>query len=326
VGGVRTGPPVVEVANPSRTLDPAVNQWVGVAANAGSGRGWGRKAVGKLHDALESVGVRCRIGWTPAERAEIVADSIQDPRCRCLVAAGGDGTVAALINERPSVPIAVLPTGTENLFARHFAFGRRPGRLSQAILAGRSTPLDVGLIFGRRFSLMAGFGFDADVVSRHHASRVALNGHAGPTHRGAYVGPLLGSSLRYRFPEITVQIDDPGEEETIVGTTAFLFNLPRYAMGLPFAPAALGDDGRLDLVVFRKPGPFRALHYLWLVLRGVHLGREDVIHRRIRSATFSCLESVPFQLDGDPGGILEPPTDGSLRVEVLPGAVRVIVP
>jgi diacylglycerol kinase (ATP) len=314
-----------DVVNPLRILLPADGQWVGVAANAGSGRGWGRKAVGRLHDALESVGVPCRIGWTPAERAEIVADSIRDPYCRCLVAAGGDGTVAALINEQPSVPIAVLPTGTENLFARHFAFGRRPERLAKAILAGHSMPLDVGLAWGRRFSLMAGFGFDADVVTRHHTSRLALNGHAGPTNRAAYVGPVLGSSLRYRFPEITVRIEDPDEEETIVGTTAFLFNLPRYALGLPFAPAALGDDGRLDLVVFRKPGPLRALHYLWLVLRGLHLRRDDVIHRRVHAATISCLEPVPFQLDGDPGGLLEPPGCGSVRLEVLPGAVRVIV-
>jgi diacylglycerol kinase (ATP) len=315
-----------QVEDPSSALQPTLDTWVGVAANAGSGRGAGRQAVRRLHDALESVGVRCRIGWTPAERAQIVVDSMQDPECRCLVAAGGDGTVAALINEQPSVPIAVFPTGTENLFARHFAFGRRPERLSQAIVAGRSTPLDVGLISGRRFSLMAGFGFDADIVSRHHAARLAHNGHARPTHRAAYVKPVLGSSLRYRFPEITVQIEDPGEEETIVGTTAFLFNLPRYALGLPFAPKAVGNDGRLDLVVFREPGAFRALHYLWLVLCGLHLRRKDVMHRRVRAASISCLQPVPFQLDGDPGGILDPTDSGSLRVEVLPGAVRVIVP
>jgi diacylglycerol kinase family enzyme len=114
--------------------------------------------------------------------------------------------------------------------------------------------------------------------------------------------------------------------ETLVGTTIFVFNLPRYALGLPFAPAARGDDGRLDLIVFQEPGPFRALHYLWLVLRGTHLHRDDVQHRRVRSAVIECPEAVPFQLDGDPGGLVDPAGTGPLAVEVLPGEVEVIVP
>jgi diacylglycerol kinase (ATP) len=314
------------VTPPRERRGHALGHWVGVAANSGSGRGAGRKAVTRLAESLAGLGVGCRIGWSVAEREAIVADASRDDACRCLVAAGGDGTVAALINELPSVPVAVLPTGTENLFARHFGFDRRPERLARSIVAGRTTRLDLGTAADRRFSLMAGFGFDADVVTRHHTARLSGNGHARPTHRGAYVEPVLQSSFRYRFPEIAVTIDDPGNEETIVGTSAFLFNLPRYALGLPFAPGAIGDDGRLDLVVFRKPGPFRALHYLWLVLHGLHLRRDDVHHRRFRSATVTSDQPVPFQLDGDPGGILVPPGSGSLSIGILPSAVEVIVP
>jgi diacylglycerol kinase family enzyme len=173
---------------------------------------------------------------------------------------------------------------------------------------------------------MAGVGFDADVVTRHHIARTARTGRARPTHRAAYVEPVLRSSFSYRFPSLMVRIDDPGAEETIEGTTVFVFNLPRYAMGLPFAPSARGDDGRLDLVVFRKPGPFRALHYLWLVLRGAHLDRDDVHHRRVLSATIISPEAVPFQLDGDPGGMVTPDHGGPLAVGILPGEVEVIVP
>ena len=185
------------------------------------------------------------------------------------MAVGGDGTVAALINERPEVPIAVMPAGTENLFARHFGFARNSSRAAARIAWGRSEPLDLGLFDGRRFALMAGFGFDADVVSRHHAARLGRAGQLRTTHRAAYVEPVLRSSFGYRFPPLTLTLEGvDGAEETLVGTTAFVFNLPRYALGLPFAPSAQGDDGWLDLVVFRDPGPFRALHYLWLVVRG----------------------------------------------------------
>ena len=112
---------------------------------------------------------------------------------------------------------------------------------------------------------MAGFGFDGDVVTRHHQTRVSRAGRIRPTNRLAYVEPILRSSMSYRFPPITVQIDDPGADEILTGTTVFVFNLPRYALGLPFVPTARDDDGWLDLVVFREPGPFQALYYLWKV-------------------------------------------------------------
>jgi diacylglycerol kinase family enzyme len=189
---------------------------------------------------------------------------------------------------------------------------------------------------------MAGFGFDADVVSRHHGARTAT-GAVRPTHRGAYVEPILRSSFTYGFPSIAVRIEDPGAEETLIGTTVFAFNLPRYALNLPFAPAARQDDGLLDLIVFREPGPFHALYYLWRVVLGTHLKLAGVYHRRVRRISLSSRGTVPVQIDGDPGGRLLPafssssapppagadPSQAASRdrwtVEVLPRALRVVV-
>jgi diacylglycerol kinase (ATP) len=302
--------------------------WVGIAGNAGSGRGGGRREVERLVQELGRRNLKTRIAWTLDERTDLVTEASNDPRCRCLVAAGGDGTVAALVNERPSVPITVLPTGTENLFARHFGLNRRPERLAATISEGRLARIDLGLNGSRRFALMAGIGFDADVVTRHHLARVGRAGVPRPTHRVSYVEPVLRSSLKYRFPTLTVQIADPGHEEVLTGTTVFLFNLPRYALGLPFAPTARGDDGLLDLVVFRNAGPFQALYYLWLVVRSLHLDTPGVFHRRIRRVVVSAAETVPVQLDGDPGGSLAAGDggDGPWTIEVLPGAIDVMVP
>ncbi len=284
--------------------------------------------MAKLVRELDKLGVESRIAWTLDERRALVeASSSRDlERCRCLVAVGGDGTVAALINERPDVPIAVLPAGTENLFANHFGFGRNPAKAATRIVRGSSSLLDLGLIDGRRFALMAGFGFDADVVSRHHSARLGRSGQLRTTHRAAYVEPVLRSSLGYRFPRLSLTAETvDGREETLSGTTVFVFNLPRYALGLPFAPKAVGDDGSLDLVVFRDPGPFRALHYLWLVVRGLHLDRPGITHRRVRKVAIETAGAVPVQLDGDPGGVIEP---GSAPwvVEILPRAIGVVGP
>ncbi len=313
-----------EQAAPTATDQDPSRPWVGVAANAFSGMGSGRKAVERLRAALQRHGLATRVAWTVPERGALVAEAGGDPLCRGLVAAGGDGTVAALINERPTVPITVLPAGTENLFARHFGLGRRPEALAEAIVAGRRQRIDLGSVAGRRFALMAGLGFDADVVTRHHSAR-ARGGRLRTTHRAAYVEPVLRASVLYRFPPLTVTVETPTGPETLVGTTVFLFNLPRYALGLPIAPSARADDGLLDVIVFRDPGPFRALHYLWLVFRGQHLHRGGVEHRLATRVTVRSPEPVPVQLDGDPGGTL-PGADAEWVAEVEPGAVEVIVP
>jgi diacylglycerol kinase (ATP) len=300
------------------------DEWVGVAANAASGRGRGRERVERLVSCLERMGFATVVAWTPEERTALVAASNDDPSCRCLVAAGGDGTVAALVNERPSRPITVLPAGTENLFAGHFLVGPSPEEVAATIALGRVMPMDLGRNGDRRFALMAGIGFDADVVSRHHAARVGKAGLMRPTHRVAYVESVLRASLGYKFPTLTITT---GEGESLVGTTAFLFNLPRYALNLPIAPAALGDDGLLDLVVFRDAGPLRALHYLWMVFRGLHLQRDGVAHRRVASVRVTSAETVPVQLDGDPGGVVDAePSVPPWTVDVLPSALRVMVP
>ena len=299
-----------------------------MVANRNSGMGGGLRLVNRLARALRRVGLAEQIAWTPEERAALVSRSAGDPSCRCLVAVGGDGTVADLLNEQPSVPLTVLPAGTENLAAQHFGLRRDPDALARTIAAGISVRVDVGLVAGRRFLLMAGFGFDGDIVSRHHQGRVSRSGSIRPTHRIAYVWPVLRSSFSYRFPPITVRIIDSGAEEMLTGTTVFVFNAPRYALGLPFVPSARDDDGWLDVIVFRKPGPFQALYYLWKVFRGTHLNDASVFHRRAKKVVVTSQHCIPVQIDGDPGGYLPAQTAADpaagWTVEVIPAALDVI--
>jgi diacylglycerol kinase (ATP) len=281
-----------------------------------------------LERALRRVGLAEQVAWTPEERALMVSRSSGDPRCRCLVAVGGDGTVSALLNEQPAVPLTVFPAGTENLVAQHFGLRKDPDELARTIADSRPVRVDVGLVAGRRFLLMVGFGFDGDIVSRHHQGRVSRTGSVRPTHRIAYVWPVILSSFTYRFWPITVRIVDSGAEETLTGTTIFVFNAPRYALGLPFAPAARDDDGWLDLIGFRKPGPLQALYYLWKVFWGTHLDDPGVFHRRVKRVEVTSRHRIPVQIDGDPGGYLPAqtaadPSDGWI-VEVIPAAVDVI--
>ncbi len=301
---------------------------MGIVANARSGLGRGRGLVERLQSELKAHDFESRISWTLEERGRLTLAATALNGCRCLVAVGGDGTVSALVNENPKVPLMVLPAGTENLFARHFGMTDEPEQAAQTIAEGKTADLDLGSTNNRLFTLMAGIGFDADVVTRHHLARVGSTGVAGLTHRLAYVIPVLLSSLHYRFPLLSIEIANQGGREVLHGSTAFVFNLPRYALGLPVAPDAIGNDGWLDLVVFEHAGPLRMLHYLWLIFRGKHLDRKDVWHRRVKAATIRCPRTVPIQLDGDPGGKLNAggKTNEECVIKVVPNAIRVLLP
>ncbi len=315
--------------------------WVGIVANQNSGVGLGRHRVAKLEQALTLAGLRGEVAWTTEDRTKLVRRAQNDPACKCLVAVGGDGTVSALLNEHPGVPVTVFPAGTENLVAQQFGLRRNAGTLATIIAQGHPRRVDLGSANGRRFLLMVGFGFDGDIVSRHHRARLSRLGRIRPTSRLAYVLPLLRSSFSYKFPTINVRIENQGVPELLSGTTVFIFNAPRYALGLPFVPHARDDDGWLDLLIFRDPGPFKALYYLWKVFWGTHLGLPSVFHRRVKSAFVTASGTVPIQIDGDPGGVLQenaeagvPDSGAGVRegtaagwtVEIVPQALEVYAP
>ena len=109
-------------------------------------------------------------------------------RLRVAIAAGGDGTVAELVNRtEPGTPISVYPLGTANLLATYLGITADPREMTRVVSDGATIQLDAGRANGRLFLLMVGCGFDADVVERLHRHR---NGHI---HYWSYAKPILES-------------------------------------------------------------------------------------------------------------------------------------
>lgn len=246
-------------------------------------------------------------------------------RLRALVGVGGDGTAAELANRTENgVPLTLLAAGTANLLSKHLGLNGRPEQLCRTIADGRLARLDAGKADGRLFLVMVGCGFDADVVRSVHA-------HREKNVRGAHIGylsyskPILKSIRSYRYPELRVYCDQPGElaggPPPICARWVFVCNLPRYGWGLPLAPGALDDDGLLDLCAFRRGSLVSGLWYVAAVqFGGWHRRMKNCVMRRACKLRIAADEPVAYQLDGDPGGVLP------LDIEVLPGRVTVVVP
>jgi diacylglycerol kinase family enzyme len=97
-------------------------------------------------------------------------------------------------------------------------------------------------------------------------------------------------------------------------------NLPEYALGLPIAGDAAGDDGLLDLRIFKRGSAFQMIRYLYNVALRRHEQLADVRVARVRTVRIESKVPVPVQCDGDPAGFTP------AEISVLPGALTVLVP
>jgi diacylglycerol kinase family enzyme len=290
-----------------------------VVANPYSGAGPNRRRVDELLGALRDLGAPPRVVWDAAERGARLSDASAMRGCRAVIAAGGDGTIAQVINALPrGVPLAALPLGNENLLARALGFGREPAALARAVVACRTHTLDLGRARAgdrtRLFALMVGAGFDAAVVHRLAAWRAA-----GPAlrrvRRVSYVAPIAASVFGYAHTRLRLTT----ESGTVEGAHCLIANVPAYALDLRLTPAASANDGRLDWLVLERPGVIPLLTYGWAAWRGLHLARTDVRAGQAARLTLTAPTPTPVQLDGDPWGTTP------VEVDVVPRALTVIM-
>jgi diacylglycerol kinase (ATP) len=226
-------------------------------------------------------------------------------RLRAVVAAGGDGTIRLIADRTPvGTPLLVLPLGTENLLARHLELKCDAEQLARVVAEGLTVKLDAGLAGNQLFTLVAGCGFDAEVVRLLHQSRV------GHIHHLSYIKPIIEAVLKYDYPELRVHYasvespDGADLDKQITARWVFVINLPRYAGGLRFSPQASGTDGLFDVCTFKEGSLWSALLYLGGVMLGQHEGMQDFVRVQTRRARVEAHNGVPYQLDGDPGGEL----------------------
>ena len=278
--------------------DPTLSQEHGlivIQRNPRSGSGAGRKELLILIQALRSAGYNVRMFRSRQALDSYLEVPKHSCHLRCIVAAGGDGTVADVANRHPGRPIAVLPLGTENLLAHYLNLPRCGRTLAEVIVAGRIRTFDSATANGRRFLLMLSAGVDGDIVHAIHAVR------SGTIRRIGYVIPTLRAFLSSRPKLICVSTPDGSQAAT--GTHVIVTNIPRYGFALEFAPEAIPDDGLLDVRVYhgttRRQIFWHAIRLkLGLPVKAVEFTKFHAASVTLESSDHSAVAGV--QVDGDP--------------------------
>ncbi|MBL4699973.1 MAG: NAD(+)/NADH kinase [Phycisphaeraceae bacterium] len=253
-------------------MSEKVGQFVAIMGNPYSGARDNRLQVQQLVTALNVLQIQTQIVWDLKERAICLADRQWKQRCRCLVIAGGDGTVAGVVSLCRDLPVAILPLGNENLLAKELGFTCDASAMAGAIAHGQTRRIDLGQVNGRPFTIMVSCGLDADVVKRVAQWRQTSDGQRRVKHC-SYLKPAFKSIWNYDFPKFHLMTDD----QQVEGYQLLVFNMNRYARGLNFVPDAKVDDGLLHWLVWKKPGRLNLLRLLWLVKQGRHVNHKYVV-------------------------------------------------
>jgi YegS/Rv2252/BmrU family lipid kinase len=231
-----------------------------------------------------------------------------------VFACGGDGTVMACASELAGtdVALAVLPSGTGNLLATNLGLSSDVQAGVAVATGGKRRRIDVGVVGDRCFTVMAGMGFDAEMIA---ATPEKLKRHLGWP---AYVIAALGR-LRSRPMRVTIRLDGRRPVRRHA-RTVLIGNVGRLQGGIPLLPDAEPDDGFLDVAVLY---PHNLRHWLSLAW-GVVRRRRDIARMetfRARNIEITSDREQPRQLDGD---LIRP--DRSLVATVRPGALCLCTP
>lgn len=287
-------------------------EWVAIQANSKAGAGTQREQVGLLIDSLRKHHLRPLLFKNRDRLSRVLTNPELKSRLRCIVAAGGDGTVGDVLNRFPGCPLTILPLGTENLLARYLGIPRCGRSVGEMIAAGHVRTVDLAAAGEQRFSLMASVGFDADVVHRLDAIRT------GHVRRASYLKPIWDSLRSYQYPDLRIRLDD--DSQTYAAKLVMVVNINAYALGIQPAKSARDNDGSLQVLLFERGSTFQMLRYFYKVMRGTHETLADIRTLRASRIHVESDVAVPVQIDGDPAGMT--PVD----IRVLPAAARIIAP
>jgi diacylglycerol kinase (ATP) len=287
--------------------------------NPAAGGGRAMALVRRVEAVLAGAGVEVDTRRTASLEDATARAAEAAGRVDVVLAVGGDGTVGAcaaglaLAGPDCRAALGVVPAGSGNDTAAVFGLPAGDPLAAAALLPGLPRrPVDLVRVEAGgsvgRFLGVAATGFDGQV--NRLANRLPVRG------RARYVGATLLRLPVSRPSRFTIEL--AGERLDARAWMVTVANGPNYGGGMRIAPAALMDDGLLDVVVvgpMRRLGLLRALP---TVFEGRHIDNPAVTVHRAARLTVAAEPAVPVYADGEALGT----TPVSFTVE--PGALRVL--
>lgn len=239
-----------------------------------------------------------------------------------IVAAGGDGTIADVIQgimaagKNRDVVLGIIPLGSGNAFRKSLGIPKGVVRSIRVLAQGHTRTIDLIRIAGIP-AAFASIGATARVTQQKFQTRIP-----------GLIGHLLASKIMAKLPRIGVDaelfegVDDSGRLfdqkafqlqifDCVIGKTS------HFGYSWRAAPLAVVDDGYIDITFFEVSGPRYLLNF-----PRIYLGtfQKTQKHFKAKRAVFRG-RGLPIQYHGEYLGVRD-----EIEVDILPRAMTVIAP
>lgn len=226
-----------------------------------------------------------------------------------LIVIGGDGTLNQVLNTfyhlNVEFPIAYIPAGSGNDFARGVGLPRNPEQALQKILDA-TEPKSINVItyeegVQEKTGVVLnnlGIGLDAAIVyaTNHSSTKSVLNKYNLGSF--AYIFSILRVLFTQKSFPITVDINGSkyNYKKAFLCTTT---NHPYFGGGVPIVPTADPYQPTIDLAVVDAINPFKLIWLIVLILRKKQLTSRYFHH--FTTSKLQIVSPIPqhMQTDGE---------------------------
>jgi YegS/Rv2252/BmrU family lipid kinase len=231
-----------------------------------------------------------------------------------IIVAGGDGTINEAIqplifSERR---IGILPFGTANVLAREIGVPLSLKKALKLLTDGKEKKVSAGKVTflekeeSRYFLLMAGVGFDAEVVFSNNETAKKNFG------RFSYLMTAAKTFLKFS----SEQLDFTAEGEQFSGYSALISNSSHYGGNFKIAKAASIFEPELHLIIIENDSAFDILRVALSALFKSHPAFDGLQFRITKKIKIKG--NAKIQLDGDFAGT------SPCIIEAIPNALTFI--
>lgn len=282
-----------------------------------------------LEAALDVLRSQASVEHRPTQDLEDLRAALADRGERTVVAAGGDGSLHALIQalddlgaltDQPTV--GLIPLGTGNDLGRALGLSLDPEEAARTVLAGHTRSIDVIRDdTGEVVVNVAHIGVGAEAGERARPWKARF-GRFGLGILGYAVGAVtaLVATEGYRLVITADGRRVCGGRRRILQVA--VANGMTIGGGAEIAPDADPGNGLIELTLSHAAGPLARLAYGLAMRAGRHLKRDDVVRLTAREVSIAARRGE-FTVNSD-GELSEPIRRRSWRIE--PGAYRILVP
>ena len=289
-----------------RVMEPIRDALLIFNPTAGRARGVRSGALERARKVLARQGIESELAPTdgPGSAPGLARQAVREQR-QMVIVCGGDGTLNEVVNglAGSSVPLALLPAGTANVFAKELGLPWNIERAASMIGASRFRRVSLGHVKaaegekdGRYFLSLAGAGPDGAIVRAVNPSLKERTGTVAFWIEG------FRQLTSYKFPRFRVKF----ENETIEGTLIIAGRTKHYGGPVQITTRAdlYGND--FELMLCTTNSRWKYLSYMPLLLSGRLRHVRDI--RFVRATEMSCepvdAEPIWVQVDGEAAGRL----------------------